>query len=214
MKRIMKDLLNGRDSSLTEEEQQINEAARRSLGRIMHHIGSREIGVISASRGMSERTPQENAEHTKQLEHAIRSAGYSHFPVHGRYAEEHNGKMVPVKEKSFVVIGHRKDSGLKDFLHHHASVHNQDSYIHKPVGSNRANIHAPLRNVEYLGLKKGEHKDIGTFHPNRVPEYSHTVLTRGGGKGSTKAAHKTFAFDTRSHSTKNDPEFPSVKNNV
>lgn len=207
-KRTMKELLEGAELS---EDEQLNEAARRSLGRLMHHVKNHEIGILSASRSLSERSPKENEEHTNQLEHAIRSAGYSHVPVVGRYAEEHEGKKVPVKEKSFIVINHKGDGKLHEFLHKHASLHNQDSYIHKPAGSDRANLHAPVRDVDYLDLKKGEHKDIGTFHPNRVPEYSHTVLTRGGGKGSTKAAHKTFAFDTRSKRSKGDPDFPSVK---
>ena len=195
----------------------INEmAARRSLSRIMQHVGgNREVGILSASRSLSERKPGENAEHTNQLEHAIRTAGYSHIPVMGRYAEEHEGKQVPVKEKSFVVIGkHDGDTGLHDFLKQHASLHNQDSYIHKPHDSDRARMHAPLRDVEYLGLKKGESKDIGTFHPNRIPEYAHTVLTRGGGKGNTPAAHKTFAFSPKPHNAGQDvpdPDFPQIK---
>lgn len=190
----------------------LTEAARRSLSRLMGHMdGPREMGVISAYRGSGERSASENKANSKSLEQSIKKSGYSYFPVHGRYVEDHGGKQVPVKEKSFVVMGHKEgDTGLHDFLKGHATAFNQDSFIHKPHDSKEANIHAPNRDVDYLGLKKGEHSSIGEFHPNRIPEYAHTVLTRGGGKpGKTPAAHKTFAFSKEPHNSEKK-DFPSV----
>lgn len=194
------------------DSDEINEmAARRSLSRIMHHMDTHEIGVLSAFRGNKERTPAENNDHTAELEHSIRSSGFSHFPVNGRYTEDHDGKSVPVKEKSFVVINHDNKPGFKDFLTSHGEKHGQDSIIHKPLGSSEAFNHM-TNDTSYA--KKGDITNLGTFHPNRIPEY-HTVLTRGMDKpkkpGQTAPAHKTFAFDPKSPKTTGDSKFQQIR---
>lgn len=80
----------------------IAEAASRSLSRLHHHIQSGHmVGFISAHR--ANLSPAENNKRTKELKKSLKKHGYTPVRVRGEYIEDHNGKKVPVKEKSFII---------------------------------------------------------------------------------------------------------------
>jgi len=81
----------------------INEAASRSLSRLYTHIEKgRSVAFISAHRG--DLKPAENNKRAKTLKADIKKTGNTPVPVRGEYVEDHKGKKIKVKEKTFMVV--------------------------------------------------------------------------------------------------------------
>jgi hypothetical protein len=158
----------------------INEA---SLSRVYAHTKDRNIGMITAHRG--ENTEKENKSRNKKLENSIRSAGFGHIKVKGRYVENHGTPQARnVDEHSYLVVGKKGDDKghLLGFLKKHGEKYGQDSVLHKAHNEEHAFLHG-TKEGGFPG--KGEKHNVGTFHPNRAGEF-HTAM-----KGS-----RTFAFES------------------
>lgn len=167
-----------KDGVLNEAE--LQEAASRSLARVHQHVHGREIGIISAHRG--EHSAEENNHAHAALGDDIKKAGYGHIPIKGHYIENHGTEHArKVSEKSYMVIGGHKNSGLHKFLTKHGEKYKQDSILHKPHDSTKASLHG-TKEGSWPG--KGEKHEVGEFHPNRTGEF------HSGMKGK-----RTFAFE-------------------
>jgi hypothetical protein len=107
----------------------IAEAAKRSIGRLHHHLSKGHmVGFISASRGNL--SPEENNRRTRELHGSLRKHGYAPVPVKGEYIEDHEGKQKKVREKSFMIHSHHGDHArlLRD-LKGHGEKFGQDSVL-------------------------------------------------------------------------------------
>ena len=158
----------------------INEA---SLSRVYAHTKDRNIGMITAHRG--ENTSKENNAKNDELENSIRSAGFGHIKVKGRYVENHGTPQARnVDEHSYLVVGKKGDDKghLLGFLKKHGEKYGQDSVLHKAHNEEHAFLHG-TKEGGFPG--KGEKHNVGTFHPNRAGDF-HTAM-----KGS-----RTFAFES------------------
>ena len=137
--------------------------------------------MISASRG--DKSKEENAENTSRLKDAIRQHGYGHIITKGVYPEEGTGRTG--YEHSYLVIGnkgHEDSEKLKSFLTQQGARFEQDSVLHKPHDTPNASL---IGTGKSDWIKKGESKDAGTWHPDRVGEF-HSKLHN----------QKSFAFES------------------
>lgn len=166
----------------------LSEAASHSLARVHQHAQDREVGFITAHRG--EHSPAENNARNSALKDDIRKAGFGHIPIRGRYIEN---KGTPeerkVHEKSFMVIGGKKDTGLKKFLHKHGEKYGQESVVHKAHDSHNAKLHMTS------GPDKGQTHDLGSFHANKASDYQSAI----------KGKHKSFTFEEYFYITEKGP---------
>lgn len=153
----------------------LEEAAKRSLSRLHGHIESgRTVGFISAHRG--DKSPEENNKRAKQLHSDLKAHGYTPVPVKGEYVEDHNGKKMKVKEKTFMVHGH-DHKAVHGHLKKLGAKHEQDSVltVSKKHGSN---LHGTGSST---WIKKGERMRVGSSkiaNVNKKTEFG----TRVGGK--------------------------------
>ena len=162
-------------------EKYIKEA---SLSRIWQHIeAGRPFGMITAFR--AEYSLKENLARNKQMEAAIRSAGYGFFRMEGHYVEGFGtDNVVPVKEQSFFVIGDDNHAGFKAFLVSQAKKFGEDSiFYYDPerekgflVGTNAQG---------YPGMNK--EVSVGKWHPSKVGEFY------------SKMKRQTFVFEAIQH---------------
>lgn len=160
-----------------------------TLNRINSHIGSSNIGMISASRA------GQSAEERKSAHHALRGdiekAGLGYISMKGAYTEtDAAGKAHKVSEPSYMVFSRKAgdDSGhLKGFLSSTGEKYNQDSVLYKAHNDKNANLIGTTKNPHAF-VKYGESHNVGEFHPNRAPEF-HTMLRGRGG-------NKAFAFES------------------
>jgi hypothetical protein len=161
----------------------LDEAASKSLSRVLRHTEGRNIGMITAHRG--EYNPKENAARNSELEGDLRSAGHGFIKVKGRYVENHGTKAAKaVDENSYLVTGKKGDDkgALLHTLKNLGSKFEQDSILHKGHDEPTAKLHG-TKEGGWPGA--GETHDVGVFHPNRAGEF-HTAM-----KGS-----RTFAFES------------------
>ena len=114
----------------------LTEAAKKSLSRLHGHIDKgKSVGFISAHRGSN--SPAENNKNASRLKNDLKRHGHSYVPVKGEYVEDHNGKNIRVKEKTFMVV-HSDHKKLKNDLVKLGTKHKQDSVltVSKKHGSN------------------------------------------------------------------------------
>ena len=114
----------------------ISEAASRSLSRLYTHIEKgRTVAFISAHRG-DLKTP-ENNKRAKSLKADIKKTGNTPVPVRGEYVEDHEGKKIKVKEKTFMVVAD-SFAKLKRDMMKLGIKYDQDSIltVSKKTGSN------------------------------------------------------------------------------
>jgi hypothetical protein len=133
----------------------INEAASRSLSRLYTHIEKgRSVAFISAHRG-DLKTP-ENNKRAKTLKADIKKTGNTAVPVRGEYVEDHKGKKIKVKEKTFMVVADNFMQ-LKKQMMKLGIKYDQDSIltVSKKTGSN-------FHGTGTSGwIKKGETQKVG-----------------------------------------------------
>ena len=133
----------------------ISEAASRSLSRLYTHIEKgRAVAFISAHRG-DLKTP-ENNKRAKSLKADIKKTGNTPVPVRGEYVEDHEGKKIKVKEKTFMVVAD-SFAKLKRDIMKLGMKYDQDSIltVSKKTGSN-------FHGTGTSGwIKKGETQRIG-----------------------------------------------------
>lgn len=135
-----------------------------SLSRLVSHIKNRAFGILSACR--SERDSKTNNELSHTLKTDIRAAGYGFINVNGSYVE--NGgtpQETVVKEKSFLVIGHKDDDGsqLLSFLKKEGKKFDQESIFFKPLNNTHGYLHFTNDSDEVV--------DLGAFHPMKIGDY-------------------------------------------
>jgi hypothetical protein len=123
------------------------------------------VGLISARR--PELTPAENLTRDGELRTEIRQC-FGLLHLRGRYAAGYGLPHVKTTEEyACFVISHSDDSGnLKGFLRKHGRKYGQDSVIYK--GYYRDAVLLALRDLPALGMKDGETRSLGRFHPNRL----------------------------------------------
>lgn len=180
----------------------LDEKANKSLARIHAHVQDRNIGIITAHRG--ENSHAENQKRNTELMGHIRNHGFGFVHIRGKYVEnkgEPNEKHND--EHSFMVIGKKgNDNGqMKGFLTKHGEKYGQDSVLHKPHNTTHAHL-IGTRDGEWL--KKGEHMNVGEFHPNDVGDY-HSALRKGA------ARRGTDAYSVVDHTGKDVKKFETKK---
>jgi len=133
----------------------ISEAASRSLSRLYTHIEKgKSVAFLSAYRG--DLKPAENNKRAKALRADIKKTGNTAVPVSGEYIEDHKGKKIKVKEKTFMVVADNFMKLKKDMIKL-GMKYNQDSIltVTKKTGSN-------FHGTGTSGwIKKGETQRIG-----------------------------------------------------
>jgi hypothetical protein len=132
----------------------ITEAASRSLSRLYTHIEKgRSVAFISAHRG-DLKTP-ENNKRAKLLKADIKKTGNTPVPVRGEYVEDHKGKKIKVKEKTFMVVADNFAKLKKDIMKL-GMKYDQDSIltVSQKTGSN-------FHGTGSGWIKKGETQRIG-----------------------------------------------------
>jgi|TARA_Y100001963_G_scaffold103403_1_gene142336 hypothetical protein len=158
-----------------EYKQEIDEAAKRSLSRLHGHIEKgKSVAFVSAHRGNL--SAADNNKRTKQLHSDLKSHGYTPVPVKGEYIEDHEGRKMKVKEKTFMVH-HDDHKKVHTDLKKLGSKHGQDSVltVSKKHGSN---LHGTGSSD---WIKKGETMRVGSSkigNVNKPKEFG----TRIGGK--------------------------------
>ena len=135
------------------------------LSRLLSHINSRSLGIISACRAnpdpLIER--RENNQRTAELKNDIRDSQFGFVNVIGTFLENEgkpNQKLT--KEKGFLVIGAFNDTGraLKNFLIKEGNKFGQDAILYKSFQDDQAYLYYP-DHVE----------NVGTFHPQKIGDY-------------------------------------------
>jgi hypothetical protein len=152
-----------------------------SLARVFQHTKSRNIGMISASRG--DLPASENNRRHNAMAADIRKAGYGFIKTQGHYVENFGKPNArSVKEKAFLVVGKKSDDkgGLLGHLKHLGQKYGQDSILHKSFDSDKAVLHGTNK-TGFPG--EGKTHYVGTWHPNRTGEFF------------SKMKNKTFNFE-------------------
>lgn len=209
------------DDIYINESEDLNEAARRSMSRIMAHMKGREFGVISAYRSHDDEdatnpltgkpgtgatlTPADlNARHAS-LKADLKARGLSYAPAKGKY--DGGG------EKSLMVFGGKDKSDLKQHLYDLGKKYGQDSIIHKGSDTDEPSLHFTMNRGEN---KTGDNFPLGKMRAQKTSEFGHTELSPGGSvagrpvKGNrTAAATKAFVF-----SNSNDPKEIHTPKNI
>ena len=141
------------------------------------------VGLISARR--PELTPAENLIRDGELRADIRQC-FGLYHLRGRYVANYGLPHVKTTEEyACFVSSHADDSGnLKGFLRKYGRKYGQDSVIYK--GYYRDAVLLALRDLPALGMKDGETRSLGRFHPNRLGVL-YTLMTRGGACSPTIA---------------------------
>jgi hypothetical protein len=134
------------------------------------------VGLISARR--PELTPAENLIRDGELRAEIRQC-FRLFHLRGRYVADCGLPYVNTTEEyACFVSSHADDSGnLKGFLRKHGRKYGQDGVIYK--GYYRDAVLLALRDLPALGMKDGETRSLGRFHPNRLGVL-YTLMTKAG----------------------------------
>jgi len=135
----------------------LSEAASRSLSRLYTHIEKgRSVAFISAHRG--DLKPSENKKRAKELRTDIKKSGNTAVPVSGEYIEDHKGKKIKVKEKTFMVVANNFGKLKKDIMKL-GMKYDQDSIltVSKKTGSNFHGTGASG------SIKKGEIQRVGGY---------------------------------------------------
>jgi hypothetical protein len=143
--------------------------------RARSDIEAWNVGIISARR--PELTPAENLKRDGQLCTEIRQC-FGLLHLRGRYVADYGMPHVKTTEGyACLVSSHADDSGnLKGFLRQYGRKYGQDSAIYK--GYYRDAVLLALRDLPALGMKDGETRSLGRFHPNRRGVL-YTLMTRG-----------------------------------
>jgi hypothetical protein len=185
---------------LSEALNRLDEGANKSLARIHSHMQDRNVGILTAHRDSE--TPEVNKKNNAELQHKIRAHGYGFVHVRGRYVmNKGEANERPVEEHSFMVIGKKgNDNGqLKNFLTKHGEHYGQETILHKAHDSKTAHL---IGTKDTSFLKKGEHMDVGEFHPNRAGDY-HSALKKGAPRTGDKA------YTVIDHEGKENKSFPN-----
>jgi hypothetical protein len=173
---------------------QLDDAARRSLARLVQHCHNRYVGIITASRGKLDQSA--NRARNRELKTLINQIGFGYVNIVGEYIENYGTpEAYTVSEEAFMLFGSNRDDGgrMLGFLKKAGERFDQDSVLYKPFDSEQAYLIGTNHSSDYPGY--GNKVDAGEFRPNRVGMF-YSLLTRGGGKpGLTPAAQKTFTFE-------------------
>jgi hypothetical protein len=150
-----------------------------SMNRVMQHVKTRNIGMLSASRQDKEITAEMNNKNTVQLQDDLAHSGFGYIPVTGSYVED-LGKETErkVTEKSFLIIGFDKDDSgnLLGFLKREGKKFNQESVLYKPYDSQEAVLISPVTGEKLVTL--------GKFRVGKIGDYSSKL----------KSKNKEFTF--------------------
>ena len=151
------------------------------FSRIMQHVATdpdHGYTILSADRG--ERSPEQNAEHRKQLEQHLRSLKKGFMHVKGGYVEKGpDGKPRHVEEHSYFVPHTTKDEATA-LAKHAAEKHGQEAVM---WGHSREGAH--------LISHSGESQKVGdSFTTHNIGDYF------------TKFHHRKFAFKEKPQAMK------------
>lgn len=131
------------------------------LSRVLAHIATRNLGIITAFRGGSGTPLEQNRAKNRQLKNDIRQAGFGFIRLQGSWPEnEGTPEEVQVIEESFLVIGREGDDhgALKGFLKKAGAKYQQDAIVYKPWNTPNASL-IYMSNPQTL-------QSIGTFSLN------------------------------------------------
>jgi hypothetical protein len=146
-----------------------------SLSRIWKHIeAGRPFGMLTAFRGNKDNIDpmihrRNNLAKNKQLEAAIRAAGYGFFRMEGHYIEGYGTDAAEdVKEQSFFVIGDEDVDTFKLFLKKQGQRFDQDSIFFFDPDKQKGFL-IGTNHTGYPGFNKEE--SVGKWHPSKVGEF-------------------------------------------
>lgn len=153
-----------------------------SLSRLYGKSANRAVGIITAYRGKidGEMTPKEiNKARNRKLYADLMAADrdLSITVVRGKYTEEVNGEMVPVKEESYFVASsiEGEDSGhLESILFKLGKKYDQDSVVVKNYGEDAVLLGTNSANFPGYGKRIR----IGSFQGGKVSEFMSKVRGR------------------------------------
>lgn len=114
-----------------------------SLSRILTHLDTRNVGIITAFRGGSAEALEINRARNRELQTMIRKKGFGYLRLKYQWIEnEGTPEEIPVIEESFFVIGSDGDDNgkLKGFLRTTMDTYKQEAAIFKPWDSTTANL--------------------------------------------------------------------------
>lgn len=166
------------------------ELLESSFNRIHQHIRDRNIGFISAQRGVDHNASKaeqitqhrRNNEAHENLKKDLKKHGFGYVHVNGAYTEN---KGTPhekeVKEKSFMVIGDKTDAGhkkLHDFMTKHGEKYEQDSVAIKKHNEKHASL-VGTTHRDGAWIKHGEHHNIGEFKHGTESEFYSRMKNKG-----------------------------------
>lgn len=149
---------------------QNNNLEESSLSRVFAHskeTGS--FGVLTAFRGGYSLT--QNRKRNKEIEGALKNAGYGFTKVKGSYPEEQDdGTTIRVDEESFIIILDKTQDStkFKDFLIRLGKKYDQDSVLYKARGTENA-ILIGTNKSDFPGYMK--EVNLGKWSVNRASEF-------------------------------------------
>ena len=179
-------------------DETLEEAARRSLGRVMKLVKEAvdPQALITAFRG--ERTLFENRRKNKELEADIRGNHWGFIPVLGGYIEkvkddegEETGESRQIEdEESFFVVGKGEGPEFRNKVLELVVKYDQESAAIKCPGDNRG----------FLLEANGNEFPLGVWSQNKMAQY-YTKMKMG-------AKDRQFAFEQESDGSESDgPQF-------
>jgi hypothetical protein len=178
-------------------DETLEEAARRSLGRVMKLVKEAvdPQALITAFR--SERKLWANRKLNKELEGEIRGHGWGFIPVLGGFIEKirdedgkETGEKKNVEEESFFVVGRGENASFRNKILEMVVKYEQESAAIKYPGDNRG----------FLLEKNGNEFPLGVWSQNKMSEY-YTKMKMG-------AKDRQFAFEQESDGSESDgPQF-------
>jgi len=189
----------------------LNEAASKSLTRVLGHFENNAFSIVSASRGIYGK--EENKIRTENLISDVRGGGFGFVKMKGRYVEGYGteGEKNPVQEDVLFIASKpmkvNTETTPEDESRHNDEVnskwneefkqnmmklgnkYDQESIVFKPYGEEKAYLIGTV-DIDENGKKvwpgHGNMIEVGDIHPGKAGMF-HTMLWKN---------KRTFTFES------------------
>ena len=168
-----------------------------SWTRIWRQVQDYDIALISAFRNNDRAgrplNKSQNRERNRKLKAALLSLNYGITDVFGSWLETiaGTGEEVESAEESFFVVNLPNDPRFAERMDALSTLWEQDAFLIKMKGKNPELIGT---NETCVWIKKGEKKELGDFHLNKISQ------------NMTRIGNASFVFDDKVNKMSDAPE--------